>query len=225
MSNQHDEERARIREQRERQYEIDRITFEYATAFRSGRAPRVEDYVARYPQYASELVEFALYFNTIGFDSEPFDGPAEPALSAAGEAVMARIREQRAAYPSAPALAGTPAIETLAKRGIQVGFAPPKLAEAVGLTYDVLGRLDARNINTATIPPTLLQRLAAALKTTSEAIAAYLGTGPAGAFYYATQQPTEERTSFLDAIQASTLSPERKQEWAEIVKAEIDSGP
>ena len=37
------------RRQRERQYEIDQITFQYADEYRAGRAPRIEDYVRRYP--------------------------------------------------------------------------------------------------------------------------------------------------------------------------------
>ena len=75
MSDQHDEQRERLRRQRERQYEIDRITFQYATEYRSGHAPHIEDYPRRYPQYASELLDYALYFHTIGFDSEPLEDP------------------------------------------------------------------------------------------------------------------------------------------------------
>ena len=54
---------------------------------------------------------------------------------------MARIR----ALSAAPAPA---TIASLVKQGILVGYAPPQLAEAVGLTPDLLGRLEARAIAT-----------------------------------------------------------------------------
>ena len=77
MSDQSEEQRALVRQERERQYEIDLITAQYADAYRSGRAPRMEEYVQRYPQYTRELLEFAVYFHTVGFDApEPDEFPA-----------------------------------------------------------------------------------------------------------------------------------------------------
>ena len=58
MSDQSEEQRALVRQERQRQYKIDTITAQYADAYRSGRAPRIEEYVHRYPDYARELLEF-----------------------------------------------------------------------------------------------------------------------------------------------------------------------
>jgi Helix-turn-helix domain len=216
VANNDETQRAQRRSQRERQYEIDRITDQYVVEFRAGRSPRIEDYVQRYPQYTRELLEFALYFHTVGFDApEPDEGPAA-ALSPASQKVLARIREQRPA-------AAPPPIEGLVKQGIAVGYTPRKLAEAVGLTPDLLAKLEARAIAVATIPPTLVRRLADTLKVAPEAVAAFFGAaqpGQAGAFYYADQPPAQQQESFLDAVQASALSPERKREWADIVSAD-----
>jgi hypothetical protein len=101
-----------------------------------------------------------------------------------------------------------------------LGYSPRRLAEAVGLTTDLLGKLEARVIAVATIPPTLVGRLANMLQVAPEAVAAYLGAanpGQSGAFYYADQPPTQQQEYFLEAIQASELSPPLKREWAEIV--------
>lgn len=221
MSDQHDELRERTRRQRERQYEIERITFEYATEYRNGHAPRIDDYVRRYPQYASELLEYALYFHTVGFDREPLVGPAEPTLSPAAEKALARIRERRSAY--APTPAAVP-FEGLVKQGNRLGYKPSQLAEAVGLTSDLIGRLEARAIDVTSIPRALFERLAATLKATPEAIADYLRApqaGQVGGFFYADQQPTQARQSFLDAVRTSPmLSLEQKQQWTDIVQAE-----
>jgi hypothetical protein len=216
MSDRHDDQR-----DRERQYEIDRITFQYATEFRSGRNPHIEEYIQRNPEYANELLEYALYFHAFGFDSEPLEEPAELSLSPAGEKAMARIHEQRT-LPAQPAPA---AIQSLAQLGIQAGYTPPRLAEAVGLTSALLQRLEAHAISAASVPRALIQRFADVLKTAPEAVAAYLSASPAGGFYMAEQQPDQQQQTFLDAVDASALSPERKREWAEIVNAETKSGP
>lgn len=225
MSDQHNEQHERIRRQRERQYEIHRITFEYAEEYRQGHAPRIDDYVRRYPEYAQELLEYALYFHTTGFDSEPLEEPGELKLSPEAEKALARIREQPLVYPVAPV---TPApIESLVKLGIAAGYTPPQLAEAVGLTPALLGRLEARAIAAASIPRALFQRLGEALKVVPDAVAAYLGAQPgqAGGFYYADRPPAQQQESFLAAVQSSALSPERKREWAEIVSQEANNGP
>jgi len=218
MSDQHDEQRAHTRRQRERQYEIDRITFEYATEHRNGNNPRIEDYVRRYPQYASELLEYALYFHTVGFDRQTLVGPAEPALSPAAEKAMARIRALSA--QAAPVV-----VESLVQLGLRANYAPPQLAAAVGLNGALLQRLEAHAISAASIPGALIQRFADVLKTAPDAIRAYLGASPAGGFYMADQQPDQQQQTFLDAVETSALSPERKREWAEIVNAETKSGP
>ncbi len=215
MPDRNDEHQAERRRQRERRYEIDRITAEYADEWRAGRSPRVEDYVGRYPNYATEISEFALYFHSIAFDLPEPDAVPAAQLSPAATNALAQIGLARAAAPAAP----TP-IEGLVKQGAAVGFTPRKLAEAVRLSTDLLGKLEARAIDVATIPPTLVRRLAETLNVTTEAVAAYLGAaGPAqaGAFFYADQAPAQRQEAFLDAVQGSTLGPELKREWSEIV--------
>jgi hypothetical protein len=205
---------------RERQRELERIKARYQDEYYAGRSPRIEDYVRRYPRFARELREFAFYFHTIAADlPEPQPRPAE--LSPAAQAALARIRQERAAPAPAPA----PHIEGLFAAALAAGLAPPKLADAVGLSLDILGKLEARAIAATTVPATLLRRLAEALRVTPEAVAAYLGgsagTAPAGAFYYADKPPVQQQEPFLHAVQTSpSLSAERKREWTEIAQRE-----
>src|SRR5579859_3987856 len=78
----------------QRQYEIDRITFQYAEDYRNGRNPRIEDYVRRYPQYERDLLAFAVYFHAVGIDTEALEGPPATELSPAAQKAMARIEQQ-----------------------------------------------------------------------------------------------------------------------------------
>jgi hypothetical protein len=210
------------RRQRERQYEIDRITVQYADEYRAGRAPRIEDYVRRYPDYASELLRFAVYFHTVGFDMPALDASPAAELSPAAQRALAQIRDSQVT----PAAAAAP-LAGLVQQGITVGFTPRTLAETLRLTTDLLGKLEAHAIDAATIPSTLIKRLSAVLQVTPEAIAAYLGSpgqAPAAAFYYADRPPAQRQESFLDAVRASTLAPETKQEWVEIARQDVPGG-
>ena len=200
-------------EERRRQRELDRITAEYADEFAAGRAPRLEDYVRRYPQYAVELADFVLYFHSVSRHLPEPDAVPAPALSPAARAALARIREP------APASAAAP-IESLVKQGLARGYAPPKLAAAVGITSGLLGKLEGKAIAAQTIPRTLIQRFANTLAIAPEAIAAYFErTTPAHqAQFYSEQAPAQRQEAFLDAVGASELDAEAKRAWAEIAR-------
>src|SRR5690348_13740082 len=91
MAELHDEALARHLKARERQYELDAITLEYATDWDEGRAPRVEDYAARYPAFAREIAAFALYYATIGSPHVPDAPEPEPTLAPAAARALGRI--------------------------------------------------------------------------------------------------------------------------------------
>jgi len=200
---------------RQRQYEIDRITARYVEEHHAGRSPRVEDYVRQYPQYAREIRLFVTEYLLLGQRlPEPDPVPAE-SLSLAALAALARIRTELPA--------STAPIAGLVTRGIEQGYPLPRLAAAVGISMDVLAKLDAKAIAASTVPFTLVERLAEKLRATPAAVAAFLvGSAPAAALYYAEQAPEQRQESFLDAIQASGALDERaKQEWAAIVARDI----
>lgn len=83
-----------------RQYEIDTITFEYATAYRAwvdgepgAVCPNIDHYTRAHPEYAADILEFALYLVCFGLDHNLDEQPVESQLSPAAEKAMARIRE------------------------------------------------------------------------------------------------------------------------------------
>lgn len=200
-----------------RQYEIDRITSRYEDEYRAGKSPKIAEYIERYPQFAQELAEFALFFHTVGSDQPEPNPTAASQLSPAAQAARSRIHEQVNPATSPPLLG-------IIKQGRQAGYMAPKLAEMVGLSLDILAKLDAHAIIGASIPRTLIQRLADTLHVTPEAVASYLGhpqAAQAGAFFYADQAPQQRQESFLNAVQNSAaLSSEQKQAWREIAEQE-----
>ena len=130
VSNQNNDLRAARRQQRRRQNQIDRIIAQYTEAYRCGQSPRIEEYVDRYPEVASELLEFAVYYHTVGFATDSLDGPPAAELSPAAEKALARIRERSAAYApnTAPAAPTVAPVESLFRQGLAAQLTPPQLA-------------------------------------------------------------------------------------------------
>jgi hypothetical protein len=205
----------------ERQYALDQITAHYEDEYRAGKSPKIAEYIQRYPQFARELREYALLFHTIGVDQPEPDPTPAPQFSIAAEIARARIREQLVSGARTP-------LSGIIKQGRLAGYMAPKLAEMVGLSLDILAKLDAHAIIGASIPRTLIQRLAATLRVTPEAVASYLAspqTAQGGAFFYADQAPRQRQESFQDAVQNSpALSAALKREWGEIIEQEQPSG-
>jgi hypothetical protein len=224
---------------RQQQYELQRILARYQHEYHTGKSPRIEAYVQQYPQFAAELIDFAFYFHTIASDlPEPGATPAAT-LSPAAEKAFIQIKAAEpeteatpaageSAAAEAPAQISTqpaPTISGLFQQGLDAGYAPPELAESLGISWDVLAKLEAHAISVTSIPHTLIQRMAGTLSVLPETISAYLSgatAAQAGAFYYADQPPTQQQETFLEAIQASPeLSPQQKGEWAKIVEQEV----
>jgi hypothetical protein len=211
----HEEARAR----RQRQYEIDRITARYEEDYRTGKSPRLEDYLQRYPDFARELKEFALYFHSIAVDLPEPDAIPAAELSPAAEHVLAQITSPP------PDQVGEQVLTSLVKSGLAAGYPPPKLAEGLGISRDVLAKLEAHAIAASSLPRSFIQRVAQTLRVAPETVLAYFrGASPAqaGAFFYADNAPRQEQESFLEAIQASPrLTADQKREWAEIVARDV----
>jgi hypothetical protein len=199
---------------RQRQYELQRLLARYQHEYHTGKSPRLEEYIQRYPEFEAELIDFAFYFHTIAADlPEPGTTPAAQ-LSPAAEKALAHISAQLA-----------PPFPGFFKQGLDAGYAPPGLAEALDISWDILAKLEARAIRVTSIPRSLIQRMADTLNALPESIAAYLrgsAPAPAGTFYYADQAPTQQQETFLEAIRSSPeLSPDQKHEWEQIVEQEV----
>lgn len=218
---------------RQRQFALDAITARYVEEYQAGKHPRLEDYTRQYPQYAQDIAEFIMYYHAIAEDlAAPAAVPAME-LSAGAERALARIRGQGDRHIAASRVAESEPgalapVDHIIARGVARGFTPPQLAAAVGISPDILTKLDAKVITATTIPRTLVERLAQALAVAPAAIASYLGmpAQTAGSFFYAERPPDQERQQpFIEAVQTSrALDDARKREWAEIVRHEVASG-
>ncbi|WIG61796.1 MAG: hypothetical protein OJF49_004544 [Ktedonobacterales bacterium] len=206
------------REQALREDTLDSITAQYTNEYHAGKSPNVEDYVRRYPDYAAELIEFALFFHAVTAHLPPVEETRASALSPAAQRVLANARQ------SASAPAAETRILSLARSARAVGLTMSKLGAAVGLNMAIVGKLDLRAITPGDIPRELVKRLAETLHAPEDAVSAYLGKPvQANAFFYADSPPQPGQESFASAIQSSMLAPDQKREWAEIIAREAAS--
>jgi hypothetical protein len=159
------------------------------------RGERLDGWLRRYPQHAARLIDLA---QAHGLEA------AAPALGAATVAAVAAIaRRTLAATLAAPAL-------SLGERAQAAGFSLRDLAARVGLSSDILVKIDRRVVRPETVPARLVRELAAALDCTAAALRAGLaGSGPvtAGALYHARQAPRVGQQSFADAVRTSVALP------------------
>ena len=114
-----------------------------------------------------------------------------------------------------------------AARGLDV----PTLADALRLDRLLLGRLEQRVLEAATIPVSLVRQIAAILEREISEVAAFLRGAPrlpAQAHFRSTRAPSlaapagaSPQTSFAEAVQAArNLSADDKAYW----RGEIDAG-
>jgi hypothetical protein len=225
MAELRDEALERHLQARERQFELDAITLEYALACDEGQSPRVEDFARRYPRFAREIAEFALYYATIGPDD---DAPPEPVLAPAAAHALSQIAAGIAPSATDPAPPAPVALDGLMRQGVRVGYPAPQLAARVGLSQDMLAKLEARAIKARTVPEALVRRLANTLNVTPRDVTLFLsgpvaGQGAAPQRAGGPRRPRQE--SFLEAVDASALTPKQKAEWARIAVGEAPGTP
>jgi hypothetical protein len=213
---------------RERQFELDAITLEYAIACDEGHSPRMEDFARRYPAFARDIAEFALYYATIGRGDGAEPSEPEPILAPAAERALSQIAGTIAPTTGRATPPATARLDGLIRQGLRVGYPAPQLATRVGVSPDVLAKLEARAIQATTVPQALVHRLAATLHVTPEAVTSFL-SGPGARQGTASRREGEPRRSarepFLEAVRTSALPPEQKAKWAKIAAGEAPGTP
>lgn len=159
-------------------------------------------WAARFPQFRAELTDFAARWAMSEFaarESGP-DTLPDAVWQQAQALALRAVREPQEILPTAPS-AFAPLNSLLAN----FGGTSKALAEALGLSLPLTLKLQNRLFIYATLPPAFIDRLARTVKSSREAVAAYLQVPPqlpAGARYNSQTRPQVPRQeSFTDAVQ------------------------
>jgi hypothetical protein len=223
-----------------------RITAEYVAEVQAGHAPRLGDYLARYPQYADAIAEFVAYYHAVEADL-PGAGEAGvmPQLSEDSSTALERAWARISGLESDRSLTGqrTSLLTIASKQHLSL----TELAAKMGLSQDIIEKLDRRMIAASTLPQELLRRFATLLQegqaqgtVPTDVIAACFGlsgqsqaethakvgaslarVAEARSPYHIEEQPDSQAQSFREAIeQSGQLSEEQKGMWRDILSRE-----
>jgi len=175
-------------------------------------------WIGRYPQYERELIEFV----AVWAEQEMLP-PARELSTEDEKRVVNRAMShvQNVIYSQSENRKGSGAkatqFATLIDEGKNVGFSARELAKACDLDLALLTKLNNRQIDPQSIPPSVAARFAQVLKRPVELIAAFFLRAPqtiSGRSFLARGKPeATARQKFSDAIRSSSLAPEDKALW------------
>jgi hypothetical protein len=212
---------------REQEEAVQRITAQYIAELRAGRHPRLSDYLSHYPRYASAITNFVTYYHATE-KNMPGEAESMPPLSETSRAVLDRAWNQEWLSQRAT---NDSLVATLQVAANNQGKSLPQLVMELGLSIDILDKLDRHIIDAASIPEELCKRLANALHRSLSVIETYLGLSTrkpiapgiaeAPPPYHVERQPGTHIESFREAIEQSMqLSNEQKDAWRSILTKE-----
>jgi transcriptional regulator with XRE-family HTH domain len=221
---------------REEEEAVLRITSRYVAELRAGRQPRLSDYLLRYPQYADAITDFVTYYHAVEVDVPavaPVAGEevsrdfALPPMSEHSRAAMDRAWSR---LSHSTQMHDHPYM-TLQEAASNQYKSLRQLAGEVGLSVDIVEKLERRIIDAVTIPREFLKRLSQALKQPADVILGYPGfstdkhmasrVAEAPANYAVEEQTDVQVQSFREAIEGSVELPnEQKDAWLAILNAE-----
>ncbi|AUW47161.1 hypothetical protein [Rhizobium leguminosarum] len=182
-------------------------------------------WIQRYPQFSDDLTnyfaEWAVQAET--GDEEIVQSRSERFVNIGVSHALNLLHARKAnAVPSARAQA-----RTLAQFSRAVGLTFASLAAKVRLDEEIVTKLDLCRIPVASIPTVLATMLSELLKVGVEEVWRALSLPPRATSPRALQKsrgPAQVRTeSFKDAITASAMPPEQKEEWLRSI--EKGTGP
>ncbi len=192
-----------------RRAELEDILFEFVCEVERPDWPTIRAWMDRFPTYAHEIGDFAaawILAETLPENPETAAIPAERWHEFGRRAYERAVAETQAKYMPTP-------LTSLSDAAKAEGLTPGELAKRVGLSRALLGGIDQRII--VGVPERMVDRLAATLRRSRDAVAAYLKLPPtlaASNAYKAEKPPTLKQTmTFDEAVRAdSNLSPDEK---------------
>lgn len=210
---------------REPEEVVQRLTARYISELRAGHHPRLSDYLSRYPQNAIVIADFVTYYHAIEVgDPEEVEiiAPLSQASRTALDEAWKRVLNA--------GLVDYNALNSLQTAANKINKTFLQLAIEMGLSQDILKKLDQHSIDATTIPQELCHRLAKALQQPLAAVEMFLGlvkqkqltqgVAESPTTYHIEDQPVLDMhvISFQEAIeQSKNLSNEQKVVWHSIL--------
>jgi len=197
---------------------VQRITARYVEEVRSGHQPAMSDYLARYPQFADEIADFIAYYHAVEVGL-PHETDQMPILTEqfheAIDTAWERVAQSQGQV--------TGKVTSLLARARELHLSLSQLADKLGVSADVVLKLERHTIEASSIPGELITLLAKVLQQPSQVVQAFFGitvqqrVTEARAYYRVDGQVQ----SFREAIEESAqLSEDQRRRWCELLDQE-----
>lgn len=217
---------------------LDKITFEIITKMENGETINFAEYAASYPSLAANLqANIANYWleDRVEIEQELAERSSPEYLAKLSQKLANPAEQQRVrASLSKIMQSATPAtqhkatdslvIDSLYKLGAAKKIAPPDLAKQVGLSSDLMMKVEKRVFEPESLPTELLNKLGAILGVTFAQLNHYFSTSPmqSGVQHFNLDKPEAlTQQDFKQAIRDSrTLTAEQKAFWLQEIEKE-----
>ena len=199
--------------------ELWHITLAYVNGQEGGEGPTLEELIDTYPQYARELVDYAMeYYLTETLSHAPtiLTNIEQDDLS-----LERRILEEAFAL-----IQERSTLTSLLELGRKLGYDMVGLGKELELGLDLLLKLDQRLLTH--LPDLLLERLNRVLAVSIEQLQIFFTQPPANAasdsaFFYSARAPVVgQQQSFPEAVRTSrVMTDEQKENWLTACREEL----
>lgn len=207
-------------ERQEMSEELRRITLAYVGGRKSGHGPTLKELVREYPQYAEELIDFAIQHHVV--EETGLDEKARVEVERDSLALERRRLDEAFSQAQYPVT-----LTSLIARARQRGYGVEPLAAELDLGADIVAKLDRRML--VRLPGELLERLVRSLAVSIQQLQAFFAqpATAAGVMYYSGQAPEGARQqTFAEAIRSSQkMTREQKAKWLATVGEQLSEAP
>ena len=168
---------------------------------------QLREFLAAYPQFADEIVDFAT--DWVAMKSLPEPKPAsEEEVSVIVDRTMSRVRQMMFDRSRSEKLVDLTADIKAS------GHDPASFVKTVGIDASILDCLINRWVDRKTLPKRLVVAAAEALGRTAESVENISGLPPVPAFAYrARTKPVVQQIDFASVVGQSTLADAEKRRW------------
>jgi len=201
------------------QYSLDDVLDAYSEVSETPSREVLAEWIARYPQYERDLIEFTVaWIQSEELPELPDDRKDLNARLQGGLSIVQEIYEKRSAEDQAQNQQSRAKMVSLIMDGSLLGWSTDQFARQINLSVAILRKLENRLMNAATIPTELIKLISDSIQRDPSEIIAYLRQPPmlqAGQMYKSKQPPIIGKPQdFFDAVRNDgELTDEQRIYW------------
>ena len=201
------------------QNSLDEVLDAYFEAAEEPDRKVLAEWIARYPQFERELIEFTVaWIQAEELPDNPGTSQAKPAMLQAGLKIAQQVYEKMSAEKEVPKSSSHSKLVSLILEGRRLGWTPDQFAQRINVSLEILRKCEQRMFLAATIPTRLSEEIGDAIQRDPADIVAYLKQPPImqeGLRHKSRRAPTiGAPQNFFEAVRTDAeLSDEQQAYW------------